>query len=315
MFEKYIAEEVATDCAEGVIPRREALARLTALGLSAAAAATLIAACSTSKPEPAQHKPNPAGTASAASSRDKAPVGPPPGTQGALPVEPVAFPGSRGELFGAWSQAANSKGAVLVIHENRGLTEHIKTIPGRLAGAGFSALAIDLLSEEGGTAKFADQDAATKALMAASPERFIADLKSGLDELARRAPGAKLAVMGFCFGGGLTWQLLLTKDPRIAVGAPFYGPLHEDGPADAPVDFTGSDAAVIAFYGEQDARVNASRPAAENALKAAGLSHAIIVERGANHAFFNDTGPRYVATAAYNAWQQLVSWLDKYLAG
>ena len=308
MFQRYIAEEIATDCAEGVISRREALARLTGFGLSAAAATALIAACA-----PAEHQPAGESPRADASSGETAPSAPPPGAQGALAVEPATFPGSRGELIGAWSKAPNAQGAVLVIHENRGLTDHIKSIPGRLAGAGFSALAIDLLSEEGGTAKFASQDEATKALMAAPPERFIADLKSGLDELGRREPGKKLAVMGFCFGGGLTWQLLLTKDPRLAVGAPFYGPLHEEGPPGALVDFRGSEAAVIAFYGEQDARVNASRAAAENSLKAAGLTHAIVVERNANHAFFNDTGPRYVPAAANNAWLQLVSWLKKYL--
>ncbi|MGL6237105.1 MAG: dienelactone hydrolase family protein [Segniliparus sp.] len=309
MFQKYIAEEIATDCAEGVLSRREALGRLTGLGLSAAAAAALIAACAPAGRQSA-HESERAGVPATAAS----PSAPPPGAQDALAVEPIAFPGARGELLGAWSEAPNAQGAVLVIHENRGLTDHIKTIPGRLAGVGFSALAIDLLSEEGGTSAFASQDEATKALMAASSERFAEDLKSGLDELARREPGKKLAVMGFCFGGGLTWQLLLTKDPRVAVGAPFYGPLHEEGPPDALVDFRGSGAAVIAFYGEQDARVNASRAAAENSLKAAGLAHAIVVERNANHAFFNDTGPRYVPVAANDAWQQLVFWLKKYLA-
>ncbi|EFV13848.1 dienelactone hydrolase family protein [Segniliparus rugosus] len=308
MFHRYIAEEIATDGAEGVIPRREALARLTALGLSAASAAALIAACA-----PEGQKPGRAGEAGSGSGSPQ-PDEAPPGVLGALRVEPTTFPGRRGELLGAWSKADRARGAVLVIHENRGLTEHIKTIPGRLAGAGFSALAVDLLSEEGGTAKFASQDEATKALMAAPAERFVADLRSALDELARREPGKKLAVVGFCFGGGLTWQLLLTKDPRIAVGAPFYGPLHEEGPPEAPVDFRGSDAAVIAFYGEEDARVNASRAAAESSLQAAGLTHAIIVERGANHAFFNDSGPRYVPRAAEDAWRQLISWFDKYLA-
>jgi len=56
---------------------------------------------------------------------------------------------------GAWAPAVGKRtGAVLVIHENRGLTDHIRNIAGRFAASGYSALALDLLSEEGGTAAF-----------------------------------------------------------------------------------------------------------------------------------------------------------------
>ena len=86
------------------------------------------------------------------------------------------------------------------------------------------------------------------ALAQASTERMIADLRAGIDELERREAGTKVAVIGFCFGGGMTWQLLATGEPRIAAAAPFYGP--------APVgaDFSGSRAAVLAVYGELDTR-------------------------------------------------------------
>ncbi len=76
------------------------------------------------------------------------------------------------------------RGSVLVIHENRGLTDHIRSIPPRLAADGYNALAIDLLSEEGGTASMASEGDATAALGNAPAERMIADLRAGLDELA-----------------------------------------------------------------------------------------------------------------------------------
>ena len=66
--------------------------------------------------------------------------------------------------MGAWAAATRPRGAVLVIHENRGLNDSIRAIAGRLAASGYSALAIDLLSEEGGTGSFADEFEAMAAL-------------------------------------------------------------------------------------------------------------------------------------------------------
>ena len=80
-------------------------------------------------------------------------------------------------------------------------------------------------------------------------------------------------------------------------------------------DFAGSpNAAVLAVYGELDQRVNASRDAATAALEKAGLTHQISTFPGADHAFFNDTGQRYNATAAAAAYQQLTDWFDSHLS-
>ncbi|MGH8904552.1 MAG: dienelactone hydrolase family protein [Egibacteraceae bacterium] len=87
-----------------------------------------------------------------------------------------------------------------------------------------------------------------------------------LDEPARRLPQAKLATIGFCFGGGLTWSLLTTGEPRLAAAAPFYCP------APPNPDFSRSDAAVLAVYAEHDARVNATRAAAQAARARGSVS-------------------------------------------
>ena len=118
---------------------------------------------------------------------------------------------------------------MLVIHENRGLTDHIRSVAARLAGDGYAALAIDLLSEEGGTAALGGEGNVPPALAAASDERLVADMRAGLSELERRVPGAKLGIIGFCFGGGMVWTLLDAGEPRLAAAIPFYGP----APADA----------------------------------------------------------------------------------
>ncbi|MFN8099988.1 MAG: dienelactone hydrolase family protein [Mycobacterium sp.] len=297
-LQRYIAEEIATDHADGLLSRREALRRLALLGVSASAATSLIAACAKDDAgTPAATSSSPAGTGTSA-----------PGMDHAVLTAPVTWAGPRGELQGAWAGAADPRGGVLVIHENKGLNDWVRSVAARLAGAGYSALAVDLLSEEGGTATFTDPAQATAALGRTPPDRFVADLRSGLDELARRLPGGKYAVTGFCFGGGLTWQLLAAGEPRLAAAVPFYGPAPDDP------DFAGSrQAAVLAFYGELDARVNATKAAAQRALERAGMVHELVVEPGADHAFFNDTGPRYNAAAAADAWRRLQDWLGPHL--
>jgi carboxymethylenebutenolidase len=167
---------------------------------------------------------------------------------------PITFRGPGGrKLKGAWAKAARARGAVLVVHENRGLTDQIRSVASRLAASGYSALAIDLLSEEGGTSSFPDEGAAMAALYAVPTTRFVADMKAGVTELKRRLPGKKTAAMGFCFGGGMVWTLLAAKEPRLAAAAPFYGPFPEGS------SLKGSRAAVLGIYGALDARVNASR--------------------------------------------------------
>ena len=293
-FQRYLAEEVAIDHADGVLPRREALRRLALLGLGLPAASALLAACGGD---------GDGGQAPAATSGTAAPSEP------AVATEAVTFPGPEGRTVqGAWAAADPARGAVLVIHENRGLNDHIRSVAGRLAASGYSALAIDLLSAEGGTAALGDEARAMAALSAAPQERFVADMRAGLDELERRAPGQKLGAIGFCFGGGMVWTLLASGEPRLAAAAPFYGPLPDGA------GFSGSpNAAVLGIYAEQDARVNASREAATAALEQAGLTHEIVTYPGANHAFFNDTGPRYDEAAATQAYAKVLDWFGQHL--
>ena len=136
---------------------------------------------------------------------------------------------------------------------------------------------------------------------------MVADLRAGVDELKRRAPGKKVGVIGFCFGGGMTWQLLAAGEPRLAAAAPFYGP------APPTPDFSGSKAAVLAVYAENDALVNGTRDAAVAALQAANLPVEVRTFPGTSHAFFNDTGASYNPTAAAEAYAAVLDWYAQYL--
>lgn len=178
-----------------------------------------------------------------------------------------------------------------------------------LLGIGYSALAIDLLSGDGGTARFADPAEATAALSKIPPEQALADLESGIAELQRRIPDKKVAVVGFCMGGGFVWRLLAAGVPQLAAAVPFYGPTPETP------NFSGSKSvAVLAFYGEQGQRVNATKPVARAALAQAGLVYDIVTEPDADHAFFNDTNPdRYDGAAAEDAWRRMQDWFRRYV--
>ena len=300
-IQRYLAEEIAEDHADGLVSRREALRRLGLLGLGGGAAVSLLAGAMASQARAAA-------TAAArprATSRLRAPEV----DTAALQTRDITFRGPRERtLIGAWAPARRARGGVLVIHENRGLTDSIRTIAGRLAASGYSSLAIDLLSEEGGTKSFADEFEAMAALGAVAPSRFVADMKAGVTELRRRLPGRKVAAIGFCFGGGMTWLLLASREPRLSAAVPFYGPFPENG------TLAGSKAAVLAIYAELDSRVNASRGAARAALRKAGLRHQIVTFPDVDHAFFNPTGSRYDAAAAAAAYRRMLGWFDRYVS-
>jgi carboxymethylenebutenolidase len=299
----YLVTEVAEDFTDGLLTRREALRRLVLLGLSVNAATALLAACG----DGAEGTVGP--TATTPASPDTTSPSTPGGTGAPTSNgEPVTFPGSAGTLQGAWAAAEQPRGAVLVVHENRGLTPHFLDVVGRFARDGYSALCVDLLSREGGTVSLSDPAAAPSALANAPVDQLLADLGAGIDELQRRTPGVRVATVGFCFGGGMVWNLLQAGEQRLAAAVPFYGPAPENP------DFTRTHAAVLAIYAERDSRVNASRDRAEVALQAAGLTYEVRVFPGADHAFFNDTGPRYNAQAASEAYQAVLDWFGRYLA-
>jgi carboxymethylenebutenolidase len=293
----YLATEVALDHAEGQLTRREALRKLGLLGLSTVAASGLLAACAgeAAPPAPAPASPAPA------------PAAPPDYDVAAAlaRTEPVTFAGGTGEMSGAYAAAQDPRGAVLVVHENKGLTDHIRAVAGRLTGDGYTALAPDLLSRAGGTAAVPD---ATAALGGIDEADLVADLRSGLTELGRRASGASLGAVGFCFGGGMVWRLLNSGPSDLAAAVPFYGPAPENP------TFSGSRAAVLGVFAEKDARVNAGRETLENALTDAGLIHELVTVPGVDHAFFNDTGPRYNRDAASQIYGRMLDWFGTHLS-
>jgi len=302
-LQRYLAEEVAEDHADGIITRREAVRRLGLLGVTGSAAIGLLGAAAAAEAAararpPAKRPGRGRGRGGTGKVVEWAPAA----------TTPITFAGPRGPLMAAWAPAAGRRtGAVLVIHENRGLTDHIRNVTGRFAASGYSALALDLLSEEGGTAAFPGEAEVGAALSAAPPERFDADMKAAVTELRRRAPRTGVAAIGFCFGGGMVWRLLAAGEKRLQAAAPFYGPFPEGG------SLRHARAAVFGVYAGLDNRVNATREAARVALEGADLDYRIQTFTEAGHAFFNDTGERFNAPAAEEAWHQVLYWFGKHV--
>jgi carboxymethylenebutenolidase len=252
---------------------------------------------------------SPAATATAASPSAATSSTPAASATPGVDAKEVRFKGPASEIIAYLAIPAKAGAkfpAVVVIHENRGLNDHIRDIARRYAAQGFAALAVDLVSRNGGTK--ADDNQNSGLLGAANPDDLVADLLASVEYLKAQpfvVPGS-LGVTGFCFGGGYAWELALAS-PDIKAAVPYYGTIRKLD------DIAKTKAAVLAIYGADDTRVTATSEPARAKLTEYGKTFQIKVYAGANHAFFNDTGPRYNEAAAKDAWQLTLEWFRKYL--
>jgi carboxymethylenebutenolidase len=118
--------------------------------------------------------------------------------------------------------------------------------------------------------------------------------------------GERLGMIGFCFGGGITWRVA-TALPTLKAAAPFYGPAPELD------QVPNIKAAVLGVYAEQDERINGGIEPLQAALEAAGTTHQINIYPGVNHAFHNDTGQRYNEEQATQAWNDALAWFAEHV--
>ncbi|GAB4252982.1 MAG: dienelactone hydrolase family protein [Acidobacteriota bacterium] len=202
--------------------------------------------------------------------------------------------------------------AVIVIHENRGLSDWVRLVADRLAAEGYIAAAPDLLSGRGpgggGTSAFPTSDAAREAIYNLDPNRVQADLETVRRYLLTLpACNGTVAVAGFCWGGSQTFRWATSGAP-VAAAFVFYG----SGPAEAK-EMSNLKCSVYGFYGENDARINAGIPATEVAAKAAGKSFEPVIYPGVGHAFMRrgdepgaDAAAKSARDAAWQRWIELL---------
>lgn len=225
--------------------------------------------------------------------------------------ESVTYPSEGGVTAGGYLSSPKKEGkypAILVIHENRGLNEHTRDVARRFAAEGFVALAADILARKGGTGAMESPDKAREMIGTITQDEAITDLKAGLAFLNNHAKVQKgnLGSVGFCWGGAHSF--LLAADSEILKAAVvFYGS------APAPEKLQQVRVPVLGLYGETDTRITSAVPQVAEALKAAGKSYEYKIYPGAGHAFFNDTGERYNAEAAKDAWMKTLAFFRRNL--
>ncbi|MGP1275418.1 MAG: dienelactone hydrolase family protein [Caulobacterales bacterium] len=222
----------------------------------------------------------------------------------------VSVPGGQHGLEGYLAVPAGEGpfGAVLVVHENRGLNPHIEDIARRFAAEGFLALALDFLSPAGGTPQ--DPDQAREMIGTLSADDTLANALAALEWLRTHPQGnGRTGIIGFCWGGSMVNRVAVA-DAQLDAGSMFYGSAPDASGASA------IEARLLLNYGELDERINAGMPAWTEALEAAGVDFQSFVYPGTQHAFFNDTSPaRYDADAAALAWQRTLTLFRDALAG
>ena len=192
---------------------------------------------------------------------------------------------------------------IILIHENRGLNEHIRDVARRFATEGFVAMAPDLLSRVGGTGKMSSPEAAIVAIGQLPPRASVEDLQAGYAYLEKYpdVDATKISSVGFCWGG---WRgfMLATTVPTLHRAVVFYGSTPTDG-------LRNIQAPVMANYAQLDFRITGGAMATEKEMKELGKKFTYYVYPNANHAFFNDTGTRYDAEAAKLAWTRTLEFL------
>jgi carboxymethylenebutenolidase len=220
----------------------------------------------------------------------------------------VTFPGQTGDMKGYLVKpaAGGKSGAVVVIHENRGLNAHTEDVARRAAVGGFLALAVDFLSPAGGTPS--DEDQARELIGKLDPAQTTANAIAAVAYL-RSHPDAngKVGAVGFCWGGGQVGQLAV-NDPTLDAGVVYYG--RTPDPADVPM----IKAPLLLNYAGLDNRINETVPAFQQALDKAGVTYTLHMYEGANHAFNNDTSAeRYNPEAAKLAWDRTLAFFAENL--
>lgn len=217
--------------------------------------------------------------------------------------------GSSGKMRGYLVKPAGKDTfpAVLVIHENRGLNPYIEDVGRRLAVEGFLSFAPDGLAPIGG---YPGNDDDGKAMQnSLDKDKLLTDMLNSARFLKNHEmSNGKLGAVGFCYGGGVVNNLAIIMGADLNAGIPFYGlaPTLEN--------ISEIQAALMINYAEDDPRINASREAYREALKANNKNFVMHTYEGTRHGFHNNSTPRYNETQAKIAWERTISFFKQYLS-
>lgn len=230
-----------------------------------------------------------------------------------ISVMELSLPTESGHSYSAYSAVpasdAEIEPCIFVVHENRGLNDHIRDVTRRLAVAGYQAIAPDFLSLTGGTPA-GDEDRARQMIGALDLARTVEDGVTMIRHTRNLGgdPPRKIGVVGFCWGGAMVNRLAVAAGDALDAGVSFYGPAPD------PAEAARVQAAMLIILAGRDQRVNATgRPWAE-ALRAAGKTVELREFPDVDHAFHNDTSAqRYNPQAAQQAWAATLDFFRRHL--
>lgn len=213
--------------------------------------------------------------------------------------------GYRAYVAGPRRRAA--RGIVVVIHENRGLNDHIRDVARRAALAGYYAVAPDMLSSSGGTPS--NEDAARELIGKLDLGRAIAAGAGIVGELVKSGGGKKVGAVGFCWGGGFVNRLAAAAGSNLSAAVPFYGPAPD------PTEAFRVATAMQFHLAGLDKRVAETAWPWISALGKEGKTVEVFNYAGVNHAFHNDTSAeRYERAAATLAWRRTLDFFARRLS-
>lgn len=200
--------------------------------------------------------------------------------------------------------------AVVMIHENKGLNDHIKNMANLLARNGYVVLAVDLFKGEVTTDR--NRSSELTQYIRDNPDIATANLQSAVKYLASlpNVNAEKIASLGWCFGGAQSLQLALnSQDHPLSATIIYYGRLITDNATLAKIKWP-----VLGIFGDQDSSIPVDTVKEfESALNSNNIPNEIYIFKGVGHAFANPSGDNYAPTETKDAWDKTLSFLDKHL--
>jgi carboxymethylenebutenolidase len=228
----------------------------------------------------------------------------------------VSYPSANKTMhaFVVYPEKSKSTPAVIIIHENRGLTDWVRGMADQIAEAGYLAIAPDLLSsfdsEHKKTSDFKNSDDARTALYQLDSLQVLKDLDATLEYVSKdKACNGNIVVMGFCWGGSQSFRFAC-HNPSTKANMVFYGSAPSDLSAIKKIQ-----APVYGFYGENDQRINAGIEPAQKLMQLAGKKYEPVIYQGAGHAYMrageDPEANEAVKKAVSDSWTRLKSILNE----
>ena len=210
-----------------------------------------------------------------------------------------------------YPERAQKAPVVIAIHENTGLNIWTRSVADQLAAEGFIGIAPDMttMAKTGSLTDETPGDVGRQLIQKATPE-FV---NAALDAVAKygmslAAAQPRYGVIGFCWGGGRSF-LHATHAPGLGASVVFYG-----SPPNAE-QMANIKAPVLGLYGGADARINATIPGADSAMKRLGKAYEYHIFDGAGHGFLRgQENSEANAKAAQEAWPKTVAFLKAKLS-